>query len=156
MSRPPSFDAGVPRSKMTIILLMHSLVLGGGTPVAPGSILQTSTSCATDRQSLCLLSLNAQMNSSKAVVRVSIQPSLSLNTRVVYKSLQPDILGDEFKNIHSHDIMSFCQPLVLAFGKQEIEYEFDLYLFLSVAVNQVFLPLAITSAFHFLSSLPAK
>ena len=86
-----SFDAGVPRSKMTIILLVHSLVLDGGIPVAPGSMLRNSTSHATDRQSLCLLSLNAQMNSSKAVVRVSIQPSLSLNTGVVYKS-QPDIL----------------------------------------------------------------
>ena len=34
-----SFDAGVPRSKMRIILLMYALVLGGGTPLAPGSIL---------------------------------------------------------------------------------------------------------------------
>ena len=62
----PSFDAGVPHSKMMIILLMQSL--GSGTPVVPGSILQNNTSHATDRQSLCLLSLNAQMNSSKAVV----------------------------------------------------------------------------------------
>ena len=54
-----SFDAGVPHSKMRIILLMCSLVLGGGTPIAPGSILQNSTSHAIDRQSLCLLSLNA-------------------------------------------------------------------------------------------------
>ena len=65
-----SFDAGVPHSKMAIILLMHSLVLGGGTPVAPGSILRNSMSGATVRQSLCLLSLNAQKNSSKAVVQV--------------------------------------------------------------------------------------
>ena len=86
------FDAGVSHSETTIILLMQSLVLGGGIPIAPGSIFQNSTSCATDRQSLCLLSLNAQMNSSKAVVCVLIQPSLSLNTGVVYKLLQPDIL----------------------------------------------------------------
>ena len=47
---------------------MHSLVLGGGTPVAPGSILQNSMSHAIDRQSLGLPSLNAQINSLKAVV----------------------------------------------------------------------------------------
>ena len=87
-----SSDAGVPCSKTTIILLMHSLVLGAGTPVAPGSILQNSMSHAIDRQSLCLLSLNAQINSLKAVVQVQIQPSLLLNTGVVYKSLQPNIL----------------------------------------------------------------
>ena len=63
-----SFNADVPRSKMAIILLMHSLVLDSGTPVAPGSILQISMSHATDRQSLCLLFLNAQMSSLKAVV----------------------------------------------------------------------------------------
>ena len=58
----------------------------------PGSILRNSTSHATNRQSLCLLSLNVQMNSLKAVVHVSIQSSLSLNIGVVYKSLPPDIL----------------------------------------------------------------
>ena len=63
-----TFNACVPHSKMMIILFMQSLVLGGGTPIAPGSILQNNTSHATDRQSLCLLSLNAQMNSSKALV----------------------------------------------------------------------------------------
>ena len=63
-----SFDIGVPRSKMRIILLMHSLVLGGGTPVGPGSILRNSMSHAVDRQSLCLPSLNAKINLSKAVV----------------------------------------------------------------------------------------
>ena len=45
-----SFDIGVPHFKMGIIFLMHSLVLGGGTPVAPGSILQNNTSHAVDRQ----------------------------------------------------------------------------------------------------------
>ena len=65
-----SFCTGVPCSKTMIILLMHSLVLGGCTPVAPGSILQNSMSYDTDKLSLCLLSLNVQINSSKAVVRV--------------------------------------------------------------------------------------
>ena len=65
-----SFDIGVPHSKMGIILLLCSRVLGGHTPVAPGSILQNNMSHAVDRQSLCLPSLNAQINSSKAVVQV--------------------------------------------------------------------------------------
>ena len=34
-----SFDIGVPRSKMGIILFMHSQIFGGGTPIAPGDIL---------------------------------------------------------------------------------------------------------------------
>ena len=36
--------------------------------------------------------------------------------------------------------MSFCYPLVLAFSIQAIEYEFDLDLFSSVAVNGVIPP----------------
>ena len=64
------FDADVPHSKMMIICLMQSLILGGGTPIVPGSILQNNTSHATDRQPLYLLSLNAQMNSLKVVVRL--------------------------------------------------------------------------------------
>ena len=43
-----SFDARVPHSKTTIILLMQSLVLGSGTPVVPGSILRNNMSHATD------------------------------------------------------------------------------------------------------------
>ena len=70
-----SFDAGVPCSKMGIILFIHSWVHGGGTPMAPGSIRQNNTSHAVDRQSLCLLSLNAQINSSKAGVWVQILSS---------------------------------------------------------------------------------
>ena len=34
-----SFNPCVPHSKTMIVLLMQSLVLGSGTPVAPGSIL---------------------------------------------------------------------------------------------------------------------
>ena len=61
-----SFDARVPCSKMAIILLMGFLIFGSGTP--PGKSLWNKTSHVTDRKSWCLLSLNAQMNSSKAVV----------------------------------------------------------------------------------------
>ena len=79
------------------------------------------------------------MNSLKAVVWVSIQPSLSLNTGGVQVT-STWYLGDEFENTHSYDIVSFCWPLVLAFSKQAIEYEFDFDLFSSVVVNQVFPP----------------
>ena len=65
-----SFYIGVPHSKMGIILFVCSRVFGGGTPVAPGIILQNNTSHAVDRQSLCLPPLNAQTNSSKAGVQV--------------------------------------------------------------------------------------
>ena len=34
-----SFDAGVPNSKMGIILFIHLQVHSGGTPMAPGSVL---------------------------------------------------------------------------------------------------------------------
>ena len=34
-----SFDIDVPHSKMGIILLMHSRIFGGSTPIAPGNIL---------------------------------------------------------------------------------------------------------------------
>ena len=86
-----SFHSCVPCSKMAIIFFMYSWVLGGGIPIAPGNILCNNTSRATDRQSLCLPSLNAQINSSKAGVWVQILPILSLYTGVVYRLLQPSI-----------------------------------------------------------------
>ena len=101
-----SFDIGA----RGIILYMCSQIFGGGTPVAPGNILQNNTSHAVDSQSLCLPSLNAQINSSKAVVQVLFWPILLLNTGVVYMSLRSGILGDEIKNTHGHDVVSFCCP----------------------------------------------
>ena len=132
-----SFNIGVPHSKMGIILLMRSQVFGGCTPIAPGSILQSNMSHAVDRQSLCLPSLNTQINSSKAVVQVQIWPSLLLNMGVVLHVTLTWYLGNELENTHGHDVVSSCCPLVLAFGIQAIEYEFDFDLLSGVAVNQI-------------------
>ena len=44
------------------------------------------------------------------------------------------------ENTCSHDVMSFCYPLVLAFGIHAIKYEFNFDLLPAVAVNQVIPP----------------
>ena len=58
-----SFNAGISYSKTVIIFLIQSFIFGSGIPIAPGRSLQNNTSHAIDKQSLYLLSLNAQMNS---------------------------------------------------------------------------------------------
>ena len=93
-------------------------------------------SCAVDRQSLYLPSLNAQINSLKSGVEVRILPILLLYTGVVYMSLQPGIF--EINSRILMDMMLWaCCSLVLAFSIQEIEYEFDFDLFPGVVVNEV-------------------
>ena len=110
-----------------------------------------------DRQSLCIPSLIAQINSLKTVVQVQSQRSLLLNTGMVFMSLQPDILEMNSKNTHGHDVVSFCCPLVFAFSIQAIQYEFDFDLLSGVAVNQVVPPsrdsIGISSLEFFMSKM---
>ena len=86
-----SFDIRVSCSIIAIIFLIYSLVFGGGVPVAPGSWQPNNTSQTMARQSLCFLSWNTHVKSSKAGVWVQSLPIWLQNMGVVYSSLQPGI-----------------------------------------------------------------
>ena len=113
---------------------MQSLVLGSGTLVAPGKSLWNSTSCATDRQSLCHLSLNAQINSSKAVVKLWILPNLSQNTAVVYRLLWPDIF---LLSVKVNWISSSTRENIIIFPSKLISCEAELMILMPIVfINQ--------------------
>ena len=105
-----SFNMGVTCSITAIICLMYSLIFGRGVPVVPSSWWPNNTSQAVVQQSLCLLSQNAHINSSKAGVQVQSLPIWLWNIGIMYSSLWPGI-----PEMNSRTWLPWCHEHQLSF-----------------------------------------
>ena len=135
-----SFDIGVSHSIITIICLMYSLIFGGGVPVVLSSWWPNNRSWAVARQSLCLLSWNAHINSLKASTHVWTLLIQLQNAGIMFSSIWPGIPKINSRTLTTMMLWASVVLWFLFFSIQTVKYEFDFNFFPGVIVNGVVPP----------------